>query len=357
MASHPGKSGATFPEAGTVPPTALLRPSLPVIRLLLPLVLLALVMAAIAAIPPAPDTRAPGAPGPALDTVRVHERTLALVGERADTGLVSVWHFETLEAEEGPEERRRLVAEALDGSWITVDADTSFVPATRAPWRILPERPFRLVVGLEDRLERLRLDGPLPAPRDGPLDALDLFPGEVEHEWSGPGGTVLRVHSGQRTGTLGQEETVAEGVVVDVARSWRPTEGRAPDWVVLLADGVPILFLEEHVLTSDDQERPGGYRAWSAVREPESIWPAVEVRWTELGAFERARRDIPAAWSASAPGPDGFEAEWSVTGSWLEAGEGEGPLLPVRAFFEVEGFVRFGDDSTAVRGLVRHVQP
>lgn len=297
-----------------------------------------------------------------VELLRVHERTLALVGSRDDTAIVSAWHFETLESGDGTEERRRLVVEAWEGSWGPVDADTSRIAATRAPWRILPSRPFRLVVGLEDRLELLRLDGPLPTPRDGPLDALELAPGSPTHEWASPDGTLLRVQPGERTARRGEEATAARGPLVEVIRSWRPDPGQpaggqALDWVVLLAGGEPVLFLEELPPLGTELSRPGRHRGWSALRDPDSLWPVVEMAWPEVGAFERARRDIPATWSASAPGPDGFEAQWSVTGSWLEAGEGEGPLLPVRAFFEVEGFVRFGDDSVGVRGLVRHSQP
>jgi hypothetical protein len=40
----------------------------------------------------------------------------------------------------------------------------------------------------------------------------------------------------------------------------------------------------------------------------------------------------------------------------IEAGEGEGPLLPVGALFEVSGTFRVGTTDYPVRGLVRHVQ-
>lgn len=295
------------------------------------------------------------------DVTRVHERTVFFLEDASPAGggsvqdsraaLTSTWHFETAERADETEERRTLVTSARGGSWSLLHADTVAMPGTRAPWRILPRRPLRLVVGPEDRIERFRLD------RDeGPWE---LFPAPVTREWSSPDGTTLRVMDGE-LGT-GEEDDLT-GTVVDVSRSWRPGPewegaGVALDWVVLLADGEPVLFLEELIPNGPDAPRPGSYRGWSALVTPESLWPRVQVDWTERGAFERARQDIPARWTARAAGDDGFEAEWHNIGSWLEAGEGDGPLLPVRAFFQVEGEVRFDSDTLQVQGLVRHVRP
>jgi hypothetical protein len=52
-----------------------------------------------------------------------------------------------------------------------------------------------------------------------------------------------------------------------------------------------------------------------------------------------------------------LRVELTVLTAELQAGVGDGPQLPVDAFFEVEGTVLMGNDSYPVRGLLRHVQP
>jgi hypothetical protein len=41
---------------------------------------------------------------------------------------------------------------------------------------------------------------------------------------------------------------------------------------------------------------------------------------------------------------------------FLEAGEGEGPMLPVNALFPVSGFLDLDGARYPVRGLIRHTQ-
>ena len=77
--------------------------------------------------------------------------------------------------------------------------------------------------------------------------------------------------------------------------------------------------------------------------------------WSETRAFERARREVPVRWRFAGGGGE-MAAELVAGAAHIEAGEGEGPLLPVDALFEVSGTVRIADATYPVRGLVRHQQ-
>ena len=77
--------------------------------------------------------------------------------------------------------------------------------------------------------------------------------------------------------------------------------------------------------------------------------------WEQVRAFEPARRDVPVRWYIGAPGAD-LEGSVEIRSSAMEAGSGQGALLPVDAFFEVEGTIRVEGGEYPVRGLVRHLQ-
>jgi hypothetical protein len=79
------------------------------------------------------------------------------------------------------------------------------------------------------------------------------------------------------------------------------------------------------------------------------------VSWGETRAFERARREVPVQWSIAA-GTGDMAGSLEARATHIEAGAGEGPLLPVEALFEVTGTFRVGDRDYPLRGLVRHLQ-
>jgi hypothetical protein len=64
---------------------------------------------------------------------------------------------------------------------------------------------------------------------------------------------------------------------------------------------------------------------------------------------------VPVVWALATP--DGrLEGRLEVRSAQLEAGEGEGPQLPVDAIFEVAGTLTIEGVDHAVRGLFRHTQ-
>ncbi len=66
-----------------------------------------------------------------------------------------------------------------------------------------------------------------------------------------------------------------------------------------------------------------------------------------------ARRDIPVAWRVWSS--DGLiEGELEAVSADIRAGPGPGPLLPVRALFEVVGDISTTEGTFEVHGLLVH---
>ncbi len=283
----------------------------------------------------APDSVAPAAaPG------RIYDRVVAFMTTRSDSTLLVPWMF-SARSRPGAVERQARAWLVRGGTWESFLADTWETPPSRVPWRLLPRGAMHLVVGEADALERLVFE-------EGPRQ-LELAMGSTLVEWSGRRGESFRLLDG--TALLSGERV--QGLVLDLSRVRRPEDPPPGDWTVL-ASGDSL-----QVVVSDPGE--GGtegapYQAWARVDFREIQWPAVEVRWTETRAFEKARRDVPVAWSLRSSDGE-LQGTLSVESAQVQAGEGEGPLLPVDALFEVSGTVQIGESVYPVRGLFRHVQP
>ncbi|HUG37233.1 MAG TPA: hypothetical protein VML54_09810, partial [Candidatus Limnocylindrales bacterium] len=123
------------------------------------------------------------------------------------------------------------------------------------------------------------------------------------------------------------------------------------DWG-LLASGDSMVL----VLAADDEHGGDGepvYRAWAEVGESERVWTEVGVLWTATQAFPPARRDVPVAWRITTDQRQLLGTLESLSAD-IEAGAGPGPLLPVRALYEVAGEITVGTREYAVRGLMVH---
>ncbi len=378
-ASPLGKSIATFPRgpsplARTHPPTHT-PTSMRRFRTLLALLVLVIVVGC------APDEERPAeaTPGDTVPEAVAPEgepgdpeggwdRDIVFLHSDADEPLLLAWHFrQTLEGE-GARWLRSLRVRSVTG-WESVLDDTLRVPRSRAPWRIVPGGGVAIVVETDDALSSLLY-------ADGPRSAEVSFD-EFLAEWSRPEGGAFRIFratgivpepSGvEGTGT-GPELREREGLVLDLTRAWSAGETPPGDWIFLEAGAGTHLIMEERSGTpppaspalepEDDTEAPLHairFRGWSRVAFQAQPWPELRVEWIETRAFERARRDIPQRWRISSAGGE-VEGEVEATSSHLHAGEGEGPLLPVRAYFDVEGEMRIDGESIPVRGVIRHVQ-
>ncbi len=130
-------------------------------------------------------------------------------------------------------------------------------------------------------------------------------------------------------------------------------EGAPPggDWAFLLS-GDSVRFVLAAELDHGGEFEPT-YRGWADVGDAALQWPELQVDWWRTQAFPPARRDVPVAWRLWST--DGLvEGELEAVSSEIRPGAGPGPLLPVRALFEVAGEVSTVEGTFDVRGLFVH---
>ena len=94
---------------------------------------------------------------------------------------------------------------------------------------------------------------------------------------------------------------------------------------------------------------------WARIEFLDRQWQGVQLAWSEVRAFEPARRDVPMAWEIRSPDGD-MEGNLTAMAPFLEAVEGDGPMLPVDALFQVAGTLTLGGNEFPVQGLIRHMQ-
>lgn len=274
-----------------------------------------------------------------LPVVQHYERLVAFVGAPRDSTLSVHWAWDSRVR---PGEVGREVNGFLsrNGTWEQFLGLEWSTPPSRAPWRILPRRPVRVLMGEAEALQGIVY-------AEGGRE-LELVFGSTLSEWTGPAGETVRLQEAE----VLLANRVVDGLLLDLSRSRGTAEPPARDWVLLSGEDNLELVLEDPGLDGT----PGMFRGWARLDFRPLQWPEVVVTWTEQRPFESARRDIPVSWSlASLDGE--LTGELTAIASHLEAGEGEGPILPVRALFDVEGVIRLDGREFPVRGLWRHLQP
>lgn len=269
---------------------------------------------------------------------RVFERSFTFIAFTRDSTILAPLLFHSRPAGDAVE-REIQGWLAGDGSWENFVHERWRVGSDPAAWRIHPRGPVRLVVGEGDAIESILYREP---PR-----VLELDFGADLGEWTGPRGGTYRIEESSLL--LGTRQV--EGLTLDLSRA-RPT-GDPPgtDWAFLLSgDSVQV------VLASPVEAEPGtdgAFVGFARHQLRQVQWPDVTVEWPERRAYEPARRNVPVVWRfESADGE--IEGRLEVESAELETGEGDGPLLPVRAFFEVGGTVQIENTEYPVRGLVHH---
>jgi hypothetical protein len=275
------------------------------------------------------------------DEPRLYGRTLAFLSSDPDSALAAPWIFTTERTADG-EIREKGAWLGRRGSWELLAQETDTIRSALSPWRILPGRSIRLVVGEADRIEALVFRQP---PRE-----METSVGIVLAEWTGVANETVRFHRS----TLSLPAATTAGFLLDLARAG---EDQAQDWIFLQGgDLFQALLLEPPEAVTEEGDDEGViYRAWTRLAVREAHWPRVRVGWEELRPFEPARRDIPVRWTIG--GEDGgLEGELESVGSHLSAGVGEGPILPVHGFFQVVGEIRMEGDTVPVTGLIGHRQ-
>jgi hypothetical protein len=278
----------------------------------------------------------------ARESTETYERHLVFLAADIDTTFIVPISFRTVA---GTTIVQREIRGWLNrgGNWDPFFSDGWASQAGRTPWRIVPRPPLRLVVGPQDAITSILFE-------EGPR-RLELRPGQVMADFSGPRGESFRIQEG----SLLLSDRRIEGILLNASRAWQDPSAPMGDLALLTSgDSVQIVL---------QGRRPGGsieagtpWRAWTRIDFREQLWENLSVRWSGARAFEPARRDIPDGWSFESP--DGsFRGQLGIRTLQLDVGVGEGPLLPVEAVFEVEGTLSVDGLEIPVHGLIRHFQP
>lgn len=225
------------------------------------------------------------------------------------------------------------------GTWDAFYSAVWSTAPSRAPARILPYGSLRLLVQEEDVVDGIIYE-------EG-ARRLEITVGDTRATWGGPRGEAIELLDG--AAYLSDERV--EGLVLHMARASSGGTPPGGDWA-LLASGDSLVL----VLAADDEH--GGedepvYRAWADLGEDERVWTEVAVTWTATQAFPPARRDVPVSWRISTDGRQ-LVGSLEIVSADIEAGTGPGPLLPVRALYEVAGEVTLEGRRLPVRGLLVH---
>ncbi len=271
---------------------------------------------------------------------RSYERFITFLAFQEDSTLLVPFSFSAQTEPEGVHRQTRGWL-ARGGTWDPFLEQEWTGPSNAAPWRILPHGPLRLVVGEGDALETVFFQ---EVGRD-----LELRLGELLVEWPGQRAQIFRVHRG----TVVLSDQNLEGYLLDMSRAWATEENPPGDWGILLSGDSLQVVLEDQ--GPDSGPGGGDFSVWARVSFLDRRWTGIQAVWSEVRSFEPARRDVPMSWEILSAEGD-LEGTLAVLDPFLEAGEGEGPMLPVEALFPVSGTLTFGGGSYPVRGLIRHKQ-
>ncbi|MSR21981.1 MAG: hypothetical protein EXR92_00235 [Gemmatimonadetes bacterium] len=271
----------------------------------------------------------------------VFDREFLFISIASDPVVAIPWFFRA-RSQVGGVLRERSAWIQRGGTWEALVQESELGPTSRTPWRILPGENLRLIIGEDDDVEALFL-------RDGAVE-LETRLVDFLAEWMRQVGDPVRLFAGRSLSPSGP----IEGYVLDLPRSWEAPGEASGDWIFLLSGTDLQLFLEE-VPSPSESRIPTRYRGWSRSRLGDGEWSSLTVLWENMRPFERARRNIPSRWGISSPGGE-ISGELVSVNSYLSAGEGEGPILPVSGLFGVTGTLRIQGNMVSVAGVVRHVQ-
>ncbi len=290
----------------------------------------------------APDPPAePAGRGPdasASDVTPTYERSWVFAGFTGDSTFLVPWIMRTTAgADSVVREARGWLGRR--GTWDAFYAERWTTPPTRAPARMLPHGSMRILVQDGDVVDGIIFG-------DG-ARRLELAFGDVEATWGGPRGEVIELVRG--VAYLADQRV--EGVIAHMARASAGSGVPGGDWALLVSGDSLRLVLAADVEHGGDTEPV--YRGYAETATEERLSTEVRVVWTGMEAFPPARRDVPVAWRLSTA-DNSLRGELTVLSSYIQAGTGPGPLLPVRALYEVTGAVSTPDGSFPVRGVLVH---
>ena len=291
---------------------------------------------------PPPQQGDVGGPQPA-DTGnfegRIYERNFVFAAVDGDSVFIVPW---MMLATETPEAIQRDAHAWLSrgGVWDGFYAESWETSLDQDPTQLQPHEGFSLLVR-----EGGAIDGIVF--QEGRRE-LEIIMDQVGASWTDARGGSFEV----LTGSAYLSAQRIDGMLLDVARAsvtGTPTGG---DWAFLLSGD------SAHFVLAADSEHGGEaeplYRGWGDLEDDdELVWPEVRVEWARTEAFPPARRDVPVEWRVLS-GDESVSGELEAVSAEIRAGEGPGPLLPVRALYEVIGELRDSGDVYPVRGVLVH---
>ncbi len=271
---------------------------------------------------------------------RSYERHIVFLTSEGDSTLLVPWSFTARTRPDGVDREVRGWLARSD-TWDPFLSERWEGPPNAAPWRLLPHGPVRLVVGFGDALETIIF-------QEG-ARKLEVNLGELLVEWSGQRAQTYRVHEG----TIILSDQTVDGHLLDMTRAWAAGDEPPGDWGILLSGDTLQVVMED--LGPGSGPEGGAFSFWARVEFLHRQWQGVRLTWSEVMAFEPARRDVPMSWEIQSPEGD-LIGSLSTIAPFLEVAEGEGPMLPLDALFQVAGNLTLGGEDFPVRGFIRHIQ-
>ena len=228
---------------------------------------------------------------------------------------------------------------ARSGTWDAFYAEEWTTPPTQNPTQMLPYGNMRLLMQEGDIVDGIIFDDS--------VRRLELTFGDVVANWNGPRGEAIDLVEGA---AYILDEQV-EGLILHLARASTGATPLSGDWGLLVSgDSLQLVFAAN--LEHGGETEPL-FTTWANIGQEERLWPEVRVGWAEVQAFPPARRDVPVSWFISSP--DGsLEGHLEAVSAEIQTSPGPGPLLPVRALFEVAGDIYTEEGLFPVRGLLVH---
>lgn len=287
--------------------------------------------------PPGSGGRTPPADAENV-TLGTYERNLVFTSLEEDGVFIVPW---LMQATELPDSLMREASGwlARGGVWDEFYAERWWTPPTRSPARILPHGRLSLLVREDGAVDGIVFEDP---PR-----SLEIIFGETDASWTGSRGESFQV----LTGAAYLTDQRIDGMVLDMARASADDGTPGGDWAFLVSgDSAHFLFAADVEHGGEEEPR---YRGWGDHGDADFQWPEVLVEWRRTEAFPPARRDVPVRWRVWSP--DGsMEGGLEAASAEIQPGEGPGPLLPVRALYEVVGSVSTSEGAFQVHGIVVH---
>jgi len=268
----------------------------------------------------------------------VYERNVVFASLEGDSTFLVSWLMKATEGRDSVErEAHGLLARG--GVWDAFFQEQWRTPPTRSPARILPHDELRLLVRDEGAVDGIIFEDP---PRN-----LEIILGEGDASWTGTRGGSFQILAG--SAYLADQHI--EGLVLDMARASNGERPPGGDWAFLLSGD------SAHFVLAADAEHGGEveplYQGWGENHEEPLRWPEVRIDWRRTEAFPPARRDVPVEWEVWSS--DGAIAGLlEATSAEIRAGAGPGPLLPVRALYEVSGDISTTEGVFTVHGVLAH---